>query len=82
MKDWLDEDDGSPLWQHCDQYHRGQFVNMDVEIKVMKHCFDKPSRRMISDIEQLKDDETMNNKREWTYTRLNKVNVASVLCCN
>ena len=79
VKDWLDEDDGSPLWQHCEQYHEGQFMNMDVEIKVIKHCFGKPSRRMISEavmIEQLKDNETMNNKREWTYTRLNKVNVA------
>ena len=48
-------------------------MNMDVEIKVIKHCFGKPSRRMISEavlFEQLKDDENMNNKREWTYTRL------------
>ena len=55
-------------------YHEGCEVN--VGCKVLSRCFGKPSRRMISEavyIDELKDSETMNSKREWSYTKLNKV---------
>ena len=42
----------------------------------MSQSFGKPSRRMISEavyIDELKDEETMNSRREWSYTKLNKV---------
>ena len=52
--------------------------NFDLEVKVTDKCFGKPSKRMISEsvmIEQLTEDETMNGKQEWTYVKLNKVQV-------
>ena len=57
-------------------YHEGQ--DFDLDVRVTDKSFGKPSRRMISEsvvIENLKDSETMNSKREWTYVKLNKVHV-------
>ena len=77
----------SPLWRHSELYHGGG--DFEVEVEVLKSCFGKPSRRMITEsvmIEQLGDRETMNSKQEWTkltkgascitWTKLNKVRVA------
>ena len=77
MREWRDMKSESPLWRHSELYHGGG--DFEVEVEVLKSCFGKPSRRMITEavmIEQLGDRETMNSKREWTYTKLNKVRVA------
>ena len=76
IRDWVNRDEGSPLWRHAELYHNGQ--DFEVEFEVIDDCFGKPSRRMITEavkIEQLGSNETMNSKREWTYTKLNKVQV-------
>ena len=56
----------------------GRNCKMDLDVKVIDSSFGRPSRRMIAEsvmIEQLSEEEAMNNKREWTYTKLNKVHV-------
>ena len=76
VRDWRGRSEKSPLWRHSEIYHNGE--NFDLEVKVTDKCFGKPSKRMISEsvmIEQLRDDETMNGKQEWTYVKLNKVQV-------
>ena len=77
VRDWWNHEESSPLWRHSELYHNGG--EFDVRVEVVKDCFGKPSRRMITEavmIERLKNDETMNHKREWTFTKLNKVHVA------
>ena len=77
VRDWWNREDSSPLWRHSELYHGGG--DFEVEVEVISDCFGKPSRRMITEfvmIEQLKENETMNSKREWTYTKLNKVRVS------
>lgn len=77
VRDWWNQEESSPLWRHSELFHDGE--EFDVGVEVLSECFGKPSRRMITEavaIEELKDDETMNNKREWTYTKLNKVHVS------
>ena len=76
IRDWKGKSERSPLWRHSVVYHEGRDFNLDV--RVTDKSFGKPSRRMISEsvvIENLKDSETMNSKREWTYVKLNKVHV-------
>ena len=66
----------SPLWRHSQLYHGGG--DFEVDFKVVSDCFGKPSKRMITEsvmIEQLSETETMNNKREWTFTKLDKVHL-------
>ena len=76
VRDWRDKNEKSPLWRHAEIYHEGK--DFDLEVKVTDKSFGKPSRRMITEsvmIDQLKESETMNSKREWTYVKLNKVHV-------
>ena len=50
-----------------------------LKLRVIDRCFGKPPRRLITEairMEEVNDCEAMNSKREWTYTNLNKVNVA------
>ena len=66
--------DDKPLKRHRELYHGGDEV--EVGCKILARCFGKPSRRMITEavyIDELKDSETMNSRREWSYTKLNKV---------
>ena len=77
MKDWWNQEEWNPLWRHSELYHEGG--DFEVEFEVISECFGKPSRRMITEavmIEQLKENETMNSKQEWTYTKLNKIHTA------
>ena len=67
-------DDEKPLKRHKELYHGGDDV--EVGCRILSQSFGKPSRRMISEavyIDELKDEETMNSRREWSYTKLNKV---------
>ena len=76
MKDWNNKSENSPLWRHAELYHQGEVF--ELEVKLTDKSFGKPSRRMIAEsvlIEQLRPEETMNSKKEWSYVRLNKVHV-------
>ena len=78
LKEHLDDLDnekpGTPLFRHKELFHPdGEF---SIDVKILSKCFGKPSRRMITEavlIGELKDENTMNSKTEWTYTRLNKL---------
>ena len=68
--------ENNPLTRHSELYHNGE--KFDVEVKVEARCYGKPSRRYITEavmIEELREDETMNNKNEWSYVKLKKVQV-------
>ena len=73
-KDWRDGLESCPLYRHQELFHPdGEF---DFEVKVLSKCFGKPTRRMITEavkIGELKDGESMNSKKEWTYIALDKI---------
>ena len=74
MKDWEDGNRKCPLVKHQELYHPNE--NFEVDAKVLYKCFGKPTRRLITEavlIGELSDEETMNSKREWTYTHLDKI---------
>ena len=76
IRDWKKREEKSPLWRHSELFHQGQ--EFSLEVKVTDKSFGKPSKRMITEavmIEQLREEETMNSKQEWTYMKLNKVHV-------
>ena len=76
VQGWRSQCENNPLWRHSELYHNGQ--DFDLEVKITDKSFGKPSRRMIAEsvlIEQLNQEETMNSKKEWSYVKLNKVNV-------
>ena len=76
VRDWKNHEERSPLWKHSVLYHEGQ--DFEIDIKVLSKDYGKPSRRLITEsilIENLPTHETMNSKKEWTYTNLNKVQV-------
>ena len=57
-------------------YHGGE--DFDLEVKITDKSFGKPSRRMITEsvmIEQVKENDAMNSKKEWTYVKLNRVHM-------
>jgi hypothetical protein len=73
---WSSGDDECPLRRHSVLFHEER--QFEFEVKVLRNCYGKPSRRMITEavyIDELKDDETMNSKHEWSFTKLDKVQV-------
>ena len=77
MGDWNSEKERCPLWKHDRQHHNKQ--RFDFDIKVISQCFGKPTRRLITEavaIDELTPEKPMNNKGEWSYTKLSKVNIA------
>ena len=77
IKDWKNKTDYSPLWKHSQVFHEGE--NYELEIKVLSKDYGKSSRRLITEsvmIDKLSTAETMNSKKEWSYTNLNKVKVS------
>ena len=77
VRGWRNKEEKNPLWRHSEVHHDGQ--EFELEVKVISRSFGKPSRRLITEavmIDELKDDETMNSKREWTFTNLNKISTA------
>ena len=55
-------------------YHNGE--DYDIDIQVISRCYGKPSKRLITEaimIEELPIEKAMNSKKEWTYTKLNKI---------
>ena len=76
MNDWTQGDDRCPLVRHSVLYHSSD--DFEFNIRVIGKCYGKPSRRLITEavmIDELSDDETMNNKKEWSYVVLNKIGV-------
>ena len=72
VRDWRNKDEKSPLWRHSEVYHGGE--DFDLEVKITDKSFGKPSRCMITEsvmIEQVKENDAMNSKKEWTYVKLN-----------
>ena len=68
--------DECPLRRHSMLFHDGR--DFEFEVKILRNCFGKPSRRMITEavyINELKEEETMNSKQEWTFIELNKLRV-------
>ena len=77
MTDLQRKGENSPLWKHAEECHEGQWF--DMEVAVTDRNFGKPSRRMITEavrIDGLDNDKAMNAKREWSYMRLDKVQVS------
>ena len=76
MDDWGKKMDRCPLWRHSIEHHeRKQF---EFEIAIESECFGKPTKRMITEailIDEMPNNKTMNNKKEWSYVKLNKVTV-------
>ena len=74
-KEHVDEsDDKAVVRRHKELFHDGHDVELGC--RVLSQCFGKPSRRLIHEavlIDELKEDETMNSKREWSFVKLNKV---------
>ena len=73
---WERKDQNNPLYKHSEEYHEGE--QFEVEYKLEARCVGKPSRRMITEavmIDKLSEGETMNNKTEWGYVKLRKVQV-------
>ena len=76
IKAWEDEDDECPLQRHANLYHEGG--HFDVKVRILAQCYGRPSRRMITEavlIDEIPSTMTMNNKSEWTYVKLAKVQV-------
>ena len=76
MEAWENGDDECPLQRHANLYHDGgQF---EASVKILARCFGKPSRRLITEavmIDEIPADMTMNNKSEWSYVKLAKVQI-------
>ena len=76
MRDMQGKDEKNPLWRHAEDCHEGEWF--DMEIKVTDRCFGKPSKRTITEAVRIGEVETkdaMNGKQEWSYIRLDKVQV-------
>ena len=74
LKEHLQMKPKTPLCRHKELFHPNE--NFDITVKILAKCFGKPTRRKITEavlIDELSDNQTMNNKKEWTYTRLNKL---------
>ena len=68
IKDWNDKSENSPLHRHSEIYHNGE--KFEISIRLLAKCFGKASRRLIAEsvyISELKEEETMNSRHEWSY---------------
>ena len=74
---WEEGNDECPLQRHSNLYHGGE--KFDFRLEILAKCYGRPSKRMITEavlIGELHDNETMNNRSEWNYTNLNKMNLS------
>ena len=68
--------DRCPLRKHSVEYHGSR--EFKYRVKIMSESFGKPSRRLITEallIDGMKEQETMNSKKEWSYVKLSKVKI-------
>ena len=76
FENWKKKKEDSPLWKHSYEYYQGG--TFPVEVKILKRCDGRPTKRMITEvvlIEDMKDSESLNNKKEYGYVRIPKVNI-------
>jgi len=74
IKDLENKVKSSPLYRHKELFHQNE--NFDIEVSILARCYGKASRRMITEavlIGELENNETMNSKTEWSYTKLYKL---------
>ena len=68
---WKDKREKAVLWEHSKTHHRnGDF---DIKVAIKARCFGEPTTRLITEavlINELEDQDTLNNKNEWSYVRL------------
>ena len=73
---WRRRDEDSVLWKHSVEHHNsGDFP---IEVKILERCFGRPTKRMITEvvlIEEMEESESMNNKAEYGYVKVPRVNV-------
>ena len=73
---WIAGEDDCPLQRHANLHHNGG--HFEASVKIIAECYGRPSRRMITEavvIDEIPNDMTMNNKSEWSYVKLAKVQV-------
>ena len=73
-----DEKTPCVLHGHSLKYHDGK--DFEVEVRIISQNFGDPMKRLITEsvlIEELKDEDILNNKNEWSYIRLPKVSVST-----
>lgn len=73
---WAKKDDACPLQRHANVFHNGG--HFEVRLKILARCFGKPSHRLISEsvlIDDIDDGMAMNNKNEWSFVKLAKIEV-------
>ena len=76
LEAWIAMEDDCPLQRHANLHHNGG--HFEASIRIIAECYGRPSRRMITEavmIDEIPNDMTMNNKSEWTYVKLAKVQV-------
>ena len=74
IKDLENKVKSSPLYRHKELFHQNE--NFDIKVSILARCYGKASRRMITEavlIGELENNETMNSKTEWSYTKLYKL---------
>ena len=74
--DFQKKRDRCPLWRHATLFHDGQ--QFKYKIRIDAECFGRSSRRLITEsvlIDELTAEQTMNSKSEWSYYKLQKVQV-------
>ena len=74
--DFEKKKESCPLWRHSTLFHEKQKFRYNIIIEAK--CFGKSSRRLITEsvlIDELSADEAMNSKSEWSYCKLQKVQI-------
>ena len=69
--DWASRREKSMLIQHSQEFHDNNYFT--TKISIIARCFGEPTTRMITEavhINQLSNEDTLNSKSEWTYTKL------------
>ena len=64
----------TPLCRHKELFHPNEDFN--ISVKILAKCFGKPTRWKITEAELIDEhsfNQIMNSKKEWTYTKLNKL---------
>ena len=75
-EDWTRKLDSSPLHRHAQSHHKGN--KFPIRVKILKNCYGDPTTRKITEavlIDGLSSNETMNEKNEWTFVKLNKLSM-------
>ena len=68
---WKDKREDAVLWEHSKTHH--QNGDFDIKVAIKARCFGEPTTRLITEavlITELVDQDTLNNKNEWSYVRL------------